>query len=137
MNNKSDKLVLMSDNLAAWLNREMMQRGWSLRQIAKRAGISHTTIVKLANGIGHPEIKTCRALAQAMSVPVEDVLRLAGILPTGQLIIREAAVTYNTHNEADNETRLLQLWRVLSPADRALLLDIAARLAEAPPRIIG
>lgn len=127
----------MNNNLAAWLNTEVARRGWSLRQLARRAGVSHTTIVKMANGIGQPEVKTCQLVAKALAVPEDELLRMAGILPSTAktLRVRETGAAYEDSNgELD---ALLAVWEQLSPADRRRIVDLAQRLAAMPPRIIG
>jgi transcriptional regulator with XRE-family HTH domain len=124
----------MSDNLATYLNAEMDRRGWSLRQIARRAAISHTTVVKMANGIGRPEVETCQALARALEIPVEDIFRLAGILPAAPSPNRGVRVVY----EVNGDDLVLQLWRALSPEDQRIVRDLMERLVpENQTRIVG
>jgi transcriptional regulator with XRE-family HTH domain len=127
----------MSDNLATYLNSEMDRRGWSLRQIARRAAISHTTVVKMANGVGHPEVETCRALARALDVPVENILILAGILPAqknGASVRDRVRVVY----EVNGDELVLQLWRALSPEDQRIVRDLMERLVPSNQvRIVG
>jgi transcriptional regulator with XRE-family HTH domain len=127
----------MSDNLATYLNAEMDRRGWSLRQMARRAVISHTTVVKMANGVGHPEVETCQALARALEVPVEDILRMAGILPSApppNQVRERVRVVY----EVNGDDLVLRLWRALSPEDQRIVRDLMERLVpENQPRVIG
>jgi transcriptional regulator with XRE-family HTH domain len=63
-----------------WLGQEIKKRGWSLRDTARAAGISHTPISYALNG-ELPSFDTCIALADAFSVSRELVLRMAGYLP--------------------------------------------------------
>lgn len=63
-----------------WLNEQMKNNNWSVRETARRAGISHTPLSFILNG-NQPSFETCVALAKAFRVPEEQVLRLAGLLP--------------------------------------------------------
>jgi transcriptional regulator with XRE-family HTH domain len=66
----------------AWLNEQMAKRGWSIRQTAKNAGISHSIISLTLNG-EMPTYGTCAALASAFEFPPIEVFKLAGLLPQG------------------------------------------------------
>ena len=55
--------------------REMrQQRGWSQRELAKRAGIRHATIVALERGAS-PRLDTLAKLAHAFGVKVTQLLK--------------------------------------------------------------
>jgi len=71
----------MVDDLAIWLKDELGARGWSLREMARRIGMSHTAIINVANGRARPSASLCRKIALALQVPPEDVFRRAGLLP--------------------------------------------------------
>jgi transcriptional regulator with XRE-family HTH domain len=71
----------MDNNLATWLNIETETRGWSLRELARRVGVSHTTIINIANQQRRPSADLCRRIALALHVPPEEVFRKAGLLP--------------------------------------------------------
>jgi DNA-binding XRE family transcriptional regulator len=43
-------------------------------------GVSHTTIIKIANDQATPSVQLCRDIAHAFGVTVEEVYRLAGII---------------------------------------------------------
>ena len=63
----------------AWLNEQMAKRGWSIRQTAKNAGISHSIISLTLSG-ETPTYSTCAALASAFEFPPLEVFRLAGLV---------------------------------------------------------
>lgn len=62
-----------------WLNAKMDERGWSIRQTAKHAGISHSSISLIING-DIPSFATCAALAAAFNFPPLEVFKLAGLI---------------------------------------------------------
>lgn len=74
-------MVNMVDELASWIRREAETRGWSLREVARCAGVSHTAIINVANGRTRPGAHFCLRIAQALHVPPEEVYRRAGLLP--------------------------------------------------------
>lgn len=71
----------MNDKMSAFIAAELHARGWSMREMARRANVSHTTIASLVNGHRKPTVAVCRGIARALSLPTEDVLRIAGLLP--------------------------------------------------------
>jgi transcriptional regulator with XRE-family HTH domain len=80
-------MSLMSDNvekwanLAAWLNDQIAFRNWSIRKLAREAGISHTVVARMANAQGPFSAESCNLIAVALGVSGEEVQRIAGILP--------------------------------------------------------
>ncbi|GIK39538.1 MAG: hypothetical protein BroJett011_33710 [Chloroflexota bacterium] len=71
----------MSDKLAAWVAREVKQRGWSYRELARQAGISQSLVSKTLSGNMPPSADFCIKIAQALGEAPEVPLRLAEILP--------------------------------------------------------
>jgi transcriptional regulator with XRE-family HTH domain len=62
-----------------WLNQEMEKRGWSIRQTARAANLSHTVIAVSLSG-DKPTFNTCAALAEAFKVSPSYVFQLAGLV---------------------------------------------------------
>lgn len=49
-------------------------RGWSLRGLASRSGVSHGTIAQIENGdVPHPTVTTVLKLAAAFGIPVNEL----------------------------------------------------------------
>lgn len=66
--------------LIDWLDTRLVERGWTDYALAKRAGLSHTVISKARSGI-RPGWEACTAIAKALDVSPEVILRMAGLLP--------------------------------------------------------
>lgn len=71
----------MSDKLAARVAKEVKQRGWSYRELARQAGISQSLISKTLSGKMPPSADFCIKVAHALEESPETFLRLAGLLP--------------------------------------------------------
>lgn len=110
---------MADNNLSAWLANELENRGWSARELARRAGVSHTPIAKALTGETRPSSDVCLGIARALGKQPEYVLRLAGHLPPLPPEVVEA-------READ---RLLHL---MTPERRRIALDILRGLVGQP-----
>lgn len=58
------------DLLALSIKRERLAAGFSLTELARRAGVAKSTLSQLESGIGNPSIETLWALAMAMGLQV-------------------------------------------------------------------
>lgn len=67
--------------LSDFLNTQLEQRGWSKRELGRRAGISSTQVADVISGRSNPGADFCISIARALGEPPEHILRLAGILP--------------------------------------------------------
>jgi len=110
----------MESPLSKWLNDELKNRGWSQREAARRAGISHAAIANILQDVGEPLVSTYEALARAFEMPLPEILQIAGVLPLPPAPVRD-------------EDRLLSLWRQLDPRQRRDVLDMLAALADDRP----
>ena len=99
-------------DFASWLKAQMALRGWSCRELARHAGFSHSALNRVANGQIPPSSQLCLALAPALDLPPETVLRQAGYL---------SAITTS---ELENEALLVELFRQLTPEMQAYLLHL-------------
>jgi transcriptional regulator with XRE-family HTH domain len=50
------------------------RRGWTQRELAERAGVTQTTIVRLEGGRSEAMISTIRKIAEALGVPPSEIL---------------------------------------------------------------
>lgn len=71
----------MSQELITWVKAELTDRGWSHRELARRAGVSQTAVSGTLSGERNPGADFCIKLAKAFDETPERLLRLAGILP--------------------------------------------------------
>ena len=56
------------------LRRLRLQRGWNVEELARRAGVSRTTMYLLEKGItATPRAKTLQQIARTLDVPVEEL----------------------------------------------------------------
>jgi transcriptional regulator with XRE-family HTH domain len=123
----------MESDLSEWILAEIDKRGWSLRQLARRAELSHSVVASVANGTSNAGLEVCMGLARAMHTPLEEIFRLAGILPPRRTI-SESHAAYRINDEA----RLLDLYRELPENDKGLVIDLVERLTgRTVARIVG
>lgn len=67
--------------LEDWLAKELKDRGWTHNELARRAGVSQSSISNVLAGKKKAGAELCIKVAQALEEPPEKVLRLAGVLP--------------------------------------------------------
>lgn len=74
-------MVRMQNTMVTWLTKELDDRGWSIRELARRAKISHTTISQVLSHQREPTWEFCAQIAQALDELPATVFRKAGLLP--------------------------------------------------------
>jgi transcriptional regulator with XRE-family HTH domain len=77
----SDKMFLMENNFAEWLVFEALARDWTQADLARKSGLNRAVISKILSDKSDPSPETCKALARALKLPIEEVYRAAGLLP--------------------------------------------------------
>lgn len=80
-NNKTFTILSMmeEDKFPTWLNGELKKRGWSQRELARRAKISSGTISNLISGMRGRGIDSLTSIAEAFEMPPEEIFRIAGV----------------------------------------------------------
>ncbi len=73
----------MNDRLIDWLNGEMNSRNLSARELSKQLGKANSYVSQVLTGKMKPGVDFYTGIAEALDVPIEKILRLAGILPPG------------------------------------------------------
>jgi len=92
------------------IQKEMNQRNLSIRGFAKLVGVSHPTIVTVLNG-EEPSYDLCKKLAPVLHIPLESLLRIAGLLPPAP-------------PDTEYEEQILYLLRQLSPQEQEEILEL-------------
>lgn len=69
------------EDFVTWLTGELDKRGWSNSELARRAGVTHTTISMIISKHNNPGPDLCQGIARAFKLPPEIVFRKAGLLP--------------------------------------------------------
>lgn len=66
-------------NIGEFIKERRLAKEWSKRALAEKAGISHSEVHRIENGERvNPSVPVLNALAEALGVPKDDILRLAG-----------------------------------------------------------
>ena len=60
----------MKLTISKQLNKTLQDKGWSIRQLAKKSGVSSTTIYNICKGKTMPKTRTLIALADALDITV-------------------------------------------------------------------
>lgn len=108
----------MSAKLTQFLEQELSDRGWSIRELARRSRLSVSTVSDVINGHSAPGTRFCNGIARALDVPPERIFRIAEILPS-RIIGNE-----NTERE------MLDYFRAMDPKDQQQILTITRALYE-------
>lgn len=112
--------------LEEYLKELRHERGWSVREAAKRIGVSYSRLQELEAGISRTTGKTTSPstdllikVAKGYEQPLPLLLQMAGLTPVSQ--------------DERQEAELLHIFRTLSPRGRNLALSII-RAIEAQDR---
>lgn len=92
-----------------WLEEEIIRHGWSIREAARRAGLSHSAISSVLNHTRNPGWEFCAGIARAFEITPETVFRKAGLLcvrPGADLTLEELAAIVNQLPENAREDLL-------------------------------
>ncbi|KAA6215119.1 XRE family transcriptional regulator [Streptomyces albofaciens JCM 4342] len=80
------------EQFAAWLRKQLERRGYDLRprgggqtRFIKDSGLSAGTVSRMLSGQTTTETRTLQQLADALDLPLGEVLVAAGILSAGEL----------------------------------------------------
>lgn len=130
----------MNVAFGTWLDLELQQRGWSQSEAARRGEMSSQMINAIINGQANPGLESCQGIARAFKLPLEDVFRIAGILPPKmvppELRVNQRGIVYNIDTE-ERGRRIMVAFNALSVDDQMLIMAMIERLAGVEPRIIG
>lgn len=73
-------MIIMTE-LGRYVNERREAKNWSKRRLATEADISHTEVHRIENGERrNPSVPVLNALANALGVPSEEMLKVAGYI---------------------------------------------------------
>ena len=103
------------DELAAWIEEQLAERGWRPADLVRYGGINSGLLSRILSGTRRAGPDTCLAIARAFREPPDKVFRLAGLLPPlpgpdDDLTLKE----------------ILEIVRQLTPDERREVLEYAA-----------
>lgn len=70
--------------LTEWIEQELLQLEWSQRELAKRAGLSPTTVNDVMTGNRPPTWDFCAAIAKPLGKNPIELFVLAGLFQAGK-----------------------------------------------------
>src|SRR5438477_2660380 len=109
----------MKNTLSTFLNEELNKRGWSQRELARRADLSPTSISEVIAGKRGPGKRFCQAVAKALQVPPERIFQAAGIIeaPPTTALFTELINLAKSLNE-QNQKKLIEYAQFLLQTER-------------------
>jgi transcriptional regulator with XRE-family HTH domain len=112
--------------LGEYVRRKRQDEKLSLREVARKVGVSAATLSRIENGIGMPDSATLARLASWLGVPLERLMKgafLSGAKPDAASQSPEPVIYYPTEPVPDIVEAHLR-------ADRNLRPETARALAE-------
>lgn len=106
---------------ADWLMQEIRFHGWSMRELARRSGVSHSTI-SLVIGGQPPTWDFCAAIAAPLEVSPIEVFLIAGKLSPSDLRRAVLALQAEWMGNAKIQTLISELPLTEQEALRVLLM---------------
>jgi len=109
-----------------FLNTELHNRGWSMRELGRRITFSAAQISNVINGQSQPDADFVIAVATGLHADPVDLLRLAGHLPPTTAQARTADPALD---------EIVDIYQHLPPYLQTTTLHMLRGLANAPPKI--
>lgn len=106
--------VIMSvemDDFSVWLLQEMESRGWNQAELHRTSGLSRTIISDVLSNKVSPGYDFCIAVGKALHIPGDQIMRLAGLLPT-------------VPERTEQTEQLIYLFEKLGESERQVILNI-------------
>lgn len=85
----------MQTELQNWLEQQLQANGWNASEAAYRMKVPSGTICRVLNGTRRAGPNLCQRIAKVFDEPVENVYRLAGLLPAAPV---PTSVTHAAHD---------------------------------------
>lgn len=102
----------MGENLNEWIRRMLQEKGWSMRELGRRSGLSGSFISRVLDQKNEPGDKFYRGIAKAFDLTADAVERLDrdGVQPES---IDDAPITLREAWEIMSKLNLRQQWELL------------------------
>jgi len=105
----------METDFVTWLTEQMMKRGWTNSELARRAEVSPSAISMVISGQREPGADLCLGIAQALGEPPVTIFRRAGILPSvGESDVHEEMMYWFDRLTDEDQERAIALLRSLA-----------------------
>jgi transcriptional regulator with XRE-family HTH domain len=105
----SDTIIDEMTTLVTALNEELQRRNWSMRELARRADISHSWISQVVNGNVTASPEFVMLIADAFAQPRDKWLRFAEMLPPLPPALEdEQAIVYALRQLAPEERNVIK-----------------------------
>lgn len=66
--------------LAEFIKKKREEKNWSMRELAEKAGVSHSEIARMEKGERtNPSASMLRAIATALHIPITELLEAVGL----------------------------------------------------------
>ena len=103
----------MAKNFTDWLDNELDSRSWSRAELARRAGVTESSLSLIYSGAREPGTKVCDGIAKAFRIPPDNVYRIAGLLPSQPSTNQDVKELEHIYHELteDNQEDLLDYAR--------------------------
>jgi len=105
------------DEFVSWLRSELELRGWDQAELARRSSVTTAQISRIISGERRAGAEVCRKIARALQLPIEEVYRKSGLLPSKGI-------------QPAGSEELLFLFKEMGDDDRRRLLALARALHE-------
>ena len=107
-------MIEMSNKFADWIVQQINERGWSIRDLARRAGLAASTISDVINGNAKPGTKFYQGLARAFNIPFSIVARQAGEDPSLPEDKEQDEELLSHFHDLDQEYRRIAIGQICS-----------------------
>lgn len=111
------KIYSVNQKFVDWLLGEIAERKISHRELARRAGISHTAISNVLSGYRDPTWDFCAAIAKPLDKQPIEVFRIVGLLPPSAGRVDELS---------QDELEWLEVYRSLDADQRKTIFGVVA-----------
>ena len=100
-------------NVGDFIKERRLAKGMSKRALAEKAGISHSEVHRIENGERqNPSVPMLIALADALGIPQDDILMLAGYKTDGKSTPLIERVCFLTSKHRNNRKQRKRSWTV-------------------------